>query len=80
MLFRSAIGQQKPAIASVLGLETDGGYIKVNSQLETNIPRIFAGGDCVRAKGSASTVMAAQDGKVAASAIHNLLSPEASHA
>ena len=75
-----AIGQEKPAIAAVLGLETDCGYIKVNSQLETSIPRIFAGGDCVRAKGSASTVMAAQDGKVAASAIHNLLSPKASHA
>ncbi len=74
-----AIGQEKPAIAIALGLETERGYVKVNAQMETSIPRIFAGGDCVRAKGSASTVMAAQDGKLAARAIHNLLSTEASH-
>jgi dihydropyrimidine dehydrogenase (NAD+) subunit PreT len=64
-----AIGQQKPPIASVLGLETDRGFIKVSNTLETSIPGIYAGGDCVRAKGAASTVMAAQDGKIAAAAI-----------
>ena len=31
---------------------------------------VYAGGDCTRAKGSASTVMAVQDGKLAAEAIH----------
>jgi dihydropyrimidine dehydrogenase (NAD+) subunit PreT len=65
-----AIGQQKPPIASVLGLETDRGYIKVSKSMETSVPGIYAGGDCIRAKGSASTVMAAQDGKTAAAAIH----------
>jgi dihydropyrimidine dehydrogenase (NAD+) subunit PreT len=65
-----AIGQQKPPIASVLGLETDRGFIRVSKTLETSIPGIYAGGDCIRAKGSASTVMAAQDGKIAAAAIH----------
>jgi dihydropyrimidine dehydrogenase (NAD+) subunit PreT len=65
-----AIGQQKPSIAALLGLETEGGFIKVTNSLETSAPGIYAGGDCVRSKGSASTVMAAQDGKVAAAAIH----------
>jgi glutamate synthase (NADPH/NADH) small chain len=68
-----AIGQQKPPIASALGLETDRGYIRVTESLETSVPGIYAGGDCIRAKGSASTVMAAQDGKTAAAAIHQKL-------
>jgi dihydropyrimidine dehydrogenase (NAD+) subunit PreT len=65
-----AIGQQKPAIASIFGLETNRGYIKVDGSLETSVPGIYAGGDCIRAKGSASTVMATQDGKIAAASIH----------
>jgi len=64
-----AIGQQKLPIASLLGLETDRGFIKVSPSMETSVPGIYAGGDCIRAKGSASTVMAAQDGKIAAAAI-----------
>ena len=35
---------------------------------------IYAGGDCVRSKGEASTVMAVEDGKIAARAIHSALS------
>jgi dihydropyrimidine dehydrogenase (NAD+) subunit PreT len=69
-----AVGQQKPSIASVLGLETDRGYIKVSKSLETSVPGIYAGGDCIRAKGAASTVMAAQDGKIAAASIQTFLS------
>jgi dihydropyrimidine dehydrogenase (NAD+) subunit PreT len=72
-----AIGQQKSSIASILGLETDRGFIKVTGSLETNIPRVYAGGDCIRGKGAASTVMAAQDGKVAAAAIHRGLKSHA---
>jgi dihydropyrimidine dehydrogenase (NAD+) subunit PreT len=68
-----AIGQQKPSIASLFHLQTDRGYIAVNRELETSIPGIYAGGDCIRAKGNASTVMAAQDGKIAAAAIHQRL-------
>jgi glutamate synthase (NADPH/NADH) small chain len=68
-----AIGQQKPSIASALSLETDRGYIRVTESLETSAPGIYAGGDCIRAKGAASTVMAAQDGKIAAAAIHRRL-------
>ncbi len=65
-----AIGQEKPAIASMLGLATDRGFIQVNSDYETSVSGVFAGGDCIRAKGAASTVMAVQDGKIAAAAIH----------
>ncbi len=65
-----AIGQQKPTIAALLGLKTERGLILVNESFETNVPGVYAGGDCIRVKGSASTVMAAQDGKLAAAAIH----------
>ena len=30
----------------VPGLETENGYIKVNNKMETNIPGLFAAGDC----------------------------------
>ncbi len=65
-----AIGQEKPALASRLGLDTDKGFLKVNEEFETNLTGVYAGGDCIRAKGAASTVMAVQDGKLAALAIH----------
>ncbi|RDI95763.1 NAD(P)-dependent oxidoreductase [Meiothermus sp. QL-1] len=68
-----AIGQEKPAIAQMLGLATEGGFIKVNQDYETSLPGVYAGGDCIRARGSASTVMAVQDGKLAAFAIHRRL-------
>jgi glutamate synthase (NADPH/NADH) small chain len=76
-----AIGQQKPAVASLLGLETEGGFIRVNAQFETSLPGVYAGGDCIRARGAASTVMAVQDGKLAAMAIHHSLAErsEATH-
>jgi glutamate synthase (NADPH/NADH) small chain len=68
-----AIGQQKTTIGAQLGLATERGYIKVGPNFETSRKGIYAGGDCIRAKGSASTVMAAQDGKLAAAAIHSAL-------
>ncbi|WP_027893556.1 NAD(P)-dependent oxidoreductase [Calidithermus chliarophilus] len=70
-----AIGQEKPALAQMLGLQTEKGYIKVNDDFETSLSGVYAGGDCVRAKGSASTVMAVEDGKLAAFAIHRKLVP-----
>lgn len=69
-----AIGQEKPALAVTLGLELDKGYIKTDDSLQTSIPKVYAGGDCIRAKGTASTVMAVQDGKIAAASIHEALS------
>ena len=65
-----AVGQKKPALASLLGLAVSNGYIAVDERFETNIPGVFAIGDCVRCAGAASTVMAVQDGKLAAAAIH----------
>ena len=68
-----AIGQEKPAIAQALGLATEKGYLKVDDNFMTSIPKVYSGGDCIRAKGSASTVMAVQDGKLAAQSIHRSL-------
>jgi glutamate synthase (NADPH/NADH) small chain len=68
-----AIGQEKPAVAKLLDLETEKGFIKVDQDYQTSLPGVYAGGDCIRAKGSASTVMAVQDGKLAARAIHRKL-------
>jgi len=65
-----AIGQKKPALAAMLGLEMNNNFIKVDADFETSIAGVFAGGDCIRAKNAASTVMAVQDGKLAAMAIH----------
>ena len=73
-LIIKAIGQNRPGLVSRLGLVTELGFIAVNGDMETNLSGVYAGGDCVRARGSASTVMAVQDGKLAASAIHRRLS------
>jgi len=68
-----AIGQHKPSLTSILNLRTERGFIEVNDAFETSSPGIFAGGDCIRTRGSASTVMAVQDGKLAARSIHQRL-------
>ena len=68
-----AVGQEKPPLAQKLGLATVRGYVQVSADFETNLPGVFAGGDCIRAKNAASTVMAVQDGKLAAEAIHRRL-------
>ncbi len=68
-----AIGQEKPPIANALGLTTTRGYIGVNADFETNIPDVFAGGDCIRSSGKCSTVMAVEDGKLAAIAMDRKL-------
>ena len=73
-----AIGQQKTSIVRALGLDLERGFVKVNSDFETSVPRVYAGGDCIRSMGSASTVMAVQDGKLAARAIHQRLMAERS--
>jgi len=71
-----AVGQEKPTLASLLGLETKKGFIAVNDSFMTSVPGVYAIGDCIRAKGAASTVMAVQDGKLAALAIHAQLVPQ----
>jgi dihydropyrimidine dehydrogenase (NAD+) subunit PreT len=68
-----AIGQQKPSLAAQLKLKTEKGFVQVSANFETSLPGIYAGGDCIRARGAASTVMAVEDGKLAARAIHERL-------
>ena len=66
-----AVGQQKPSLEPSLARSNR--FIAVDDHLETSIPGVFAGGDSIRAQGAASTVMAVQDGKLAAAAIHRKL-------
>jgi len=68
-----AIGQKKPSLATQLNLKTENGFIKVDDHFPTSLAGVYAGGDCVRARGAASTVMAVEDGKLAANAIHERL-------
>ena len=68
-----ATGQEKPHLATLLKLKTEKGFIQVDSKFETSLAGVYAGGDCIRARGAASTVMAVQDGKLAARAIHERL-------
>ena len=68
-----ATGQEKPSLASVLKLRTAKGFIETSDQFETSLTGVYAGGDCIRARGAASTVMAVQDGKLAARSIHERL-------
>ncbi len=72
-----AIGQEKPWLAGHLGLAMEHGKIKVNAEFETSIPGLYAGGDCIRSRGACSTVMAVEDGKLAAVSIHGRLTQQA---
>ncbi len=73
-----AIGQKKHKSIleklKTLGINDIKGYIDVDPATNrTSHPKIFAGGDCIRHRGEASTVMAVQDGKIAAKAIYKQL-------
>ena len=74
-----AIGQKKhsPVMQKLaeFGIQQVKGYIKVDPETNrTDHAKIYAGGDCIRSHGEASTVMAVQDGKIAAKGIHAALS------
>ena len=76
-----AIGQEKRFdLYAHFGLKQERGYLKVDDELRTTNPKIFAGGDCIRATGEAMTVTATQDGKVAARSIHAQLGRRATEA
>src|SRR5699024_9483846 len=65
-----AIGQEKlSALFEGFGVESISGYVKVNEELRTSNPKVFAAGDCVRLTGQALTVTAAEDGKIVARAV-----------
>lgn len=52
-------------------LDQDGDLIAVNDDRQTSLAGVFAGGDCV--PGQFLTVAAVEDGKIAAAAIHRML-------
>ena len=68
-----AIGQcfDEASLADPLAaqLERDGERIRVDAQMRTSLPGVYAGGDCT-ALGQDLTVQAVQHGKLAAQAIH----------
>jgi dihydropyrimidine dehydrogenase (NAD+) subunit PreT len=73
-----AIGQKKhsPVLQKLaeFGIQQIKGYIAVDPETNrTHHSKIYAGGDCIRSVGEASTVMAVQDGKIAAKGIHAAL-------
>jgi len=62
-----AIGQQKlTGVLDEFGIEHERGYALVDGSMRTSNSKVFAGGDCVRLQGDATTVAAVQDGKLAA--------------
>jgi len=69
-----AIGQafqDRPLVGS--GLELDRGRIRTDAEGRTSLANVWAGGDCVRS-GEDLTVVAVEDGKVAAESMHRMLS------
>ncbi len=73
MVFK-AIGQKFSAPSlSDNGIDTQSGRIKVNDERQTSLAGVWAGGDCV-AGGEDLTVVAVEDGKIAAENIHKILS------
>jgi dihydropyrimidine dehydrogenase (NAD+) subunit PreT len=69
-----ALGQEHlvELLSAVPGLQLDKGTVVVDRATgRTNVPRLFAGGDCLRNGGE--VVDAVQDGKVAAWGIHAML-------
>ena len=63
----AAVFVLRPQIAPaslIPGLETEGAYIKVDAEMRTNIPGVFAAGDCVG--GHLQVAKAVGDGQVAA--------------
>jgi glutamate synthase (NADPH/NADH) small chain len=66
-----AIGQTLDE-TSATGIAIDGGRIRVDAQMRTSNPKVWAGGDCVR-MGEDLTVTSVAQGRDAAEAIHRAL-------
>jgi glutamate synthase (NADPH/NADH) small chain len=73
----AAIGQgPNPTLQrSAPQLATKRGKILIDGTGQTSIPHVYAGGDVVR--GGCSVILAMQDGRAAAEAIHRALTPSA---
>jgi glutamate synthase (NADPH/NADH) small chain len=73
MVFK-AIGQTfVPAVLDNDAIELQGGRIAVDEERRTNLKDVWAGGDCI-AGGEDLTVVAVEDGKIAAESINRALS------
>ncbi len=67
-----AIGQKPHAeLISLFDVKTSGSVVKVDEDLHTSVPGVFAGGDCIN--GGATVVRAVRDGRVAAVSIDRWL-------
>lgn len=67
-----AIGQEKRVeFFTALGVEIEGGLVKVNEHFQTSRAQYFAGGDCIN--GGATVVEAVRHGKIAAQEIAKFL-------
>ena len=71
MVFR-AVGQSFVA-DTVAGIDLEDGRIRVDAERRTSLPGVWAGGDCI-AGGRDLTVVAVEDGKLAAESINRALS------
>lgn len=72
----AAIGQKLDAESLVLGTEVvalEKGRFKVDAGRKTSLDKVWAGGDCI-SEGEDLTVVAVEDGKLAAESIHAFLS------
>jgi dihydropyrimidine dehydrogenase (NAD+) subunit PreT len=67
-----AIGQ-KPhsALLSLFGVEMKGSVVRVNDEMQSSVPDVFAGGDCIN--GGSTVVQAVSDGRKAAKAMARFL-------
>jgi glutamate synthase (NADPH/NADH) small chain len=75
-MIMKALGQEPllDLLRALPGLRLEGGKVVVDGATgATSIPKLFAGGDCIR--GGGEIVDAVQDGKIAARGIHALLYP-----
>ncbi len=68
-----ALGQKpyESLLSEIPDLLLDWGKVVVNSSMQTSVPKLFAGGDCIN--GGKETVNAVQDGKVAAFGINKMI-------
>jgi glutamate synthase (NADPH/NADH) small chain len=69
-----ALGQEPllDLLRALPGLKVEGGKVWVDRATgATSVPKLFAGGDCIR--GGGEIVDAVQDGKIAAKGIHDLV-------
>ncbi|CAG0961344.1 glutamate synthase (NADPH/NADH) small chain [Phycisphaerales bacterium] len=68
-----AIGQKpRTELFKLFGIDLTDGRVRVDKEMRTSAPGIYAGGDCLN--GGATVVEAVRDGKVAAKAISQALS------